>query len=182
MKTNLLCLIRTGALIACALASGCVTTTKIQMPADWERALAHASGTPPEISGTYSNYSSKQSARLDVLLWGEELSPAPQRIQLRLLPSDRLEATALCEGTAPITKILAVEIDKNTGAVKPPAKSGFALEKGGGGWIWKEVELFKGNDGSLYGHVAKGGAIAFAYVIPVVGSGNVWRRWEPAAP
>ena len=153
------------------------------MPRAWAEALAYPSGKAPAFGGTFENVGAGGKTRLDALLWGETLTPTPQKIRLRLIGKNQLEASALSDESPPVTKTLVVEVDEKTGGIALPNKSNLIdPKKGGAGWETHTLELFMGNDGRLYGHVGTGGAVLYAFVIPVAGERLLWFRWAVAQP
>jgi hypothetical protein len=164
-------------LSAWLLTSGCVMTR--EMPADWQQPLQQPVTALNAISGTYVNGTGTERSLMRYF-WEKPLTPAPEKIQLRLLDQNRLEITALAKGAAPVVKIVDVDVNRSTGGVRPPTVSHVDAEKEGVALHMMGIQLLKGSDGRLYGHTASGGAAAFAWVIPIVADIKSWRRWAPA--
>ena len=182
MKSIMRRCLRAAVVAACVILAGCVSSRP--MPAAWADALARPSDKVPAVAGTFEKLGSGGGQRrLDVYLWGEKLDPAPQKIRLRLIGQTQLEATALNGDKSQATKIFTVAVDKKTGGVSLPGSSNLVdVRKGGAGWETHNLDLFMGNDGRLYGHVGVGGAVLYAYVIPVAGERLLWFCWAPASP
>jgi hypothetical protein len=159
--------------VATGLLTGCVVSKP--MPQSWEVAVVMPA-LPNDIAGTYAN---DHRPRLDEFFWDHAVEPMPETIELRWVGPSRLEVTAARRHEPPVVKVVDVTVETRTGGVRPPVTSHVDAMKGGVQLHRRGIELFRGKDGRLYGHVSEGGVAAFAWVIPVVGEGKSWRRWTP---